>query len=110
MIREYRVLGVANGALRHVAGGAIVLCLAPHFPVLLAGRHLMTLLAARPVERRALGFRRLRVRIVAGAAPEAGPAGPPAGPPLRLFEITGGVKCRGAGARATEGAAECGQQ
>src|SRR5437016_1234186 len=58
----------------------------------------MTLLAARPVERRAMGLRRVRVRIVAGAAPEAVPAGPLAGALLQLFEMAVGVQEGGAGA------------
>src|SRR5260370_39770504 len=58
----------------------------------------MTLLAARPVDGHPLGFRRLRVRIVAGAAPEAVPAGPLACALLQLFEMAVGVQEGGAGA------------
>src|ERR1700676_3009636 len=51
----------------------------------------MTLLASRPIEIYALGFRRLRVRVMAGATPQAVPTGPLAGALLQLFKMAVGA-------------------
>ena len=50
MVREYGVLGVPDLTLRHVAGGAVVLSLAPRLQVLLAGRDLVTFPATRYID------------------------------------------------------------
>src|SRR5262249_5494511 len=75
-----------------------------------AGRRLMTFLAARAIETNTLTGRRLRMGIVAGAAPQAVSTGSFAGTLLQLLEMAVRAHDRRFGARPHEVSRVIGQQ